>query len=141
MMDVVEIKPVGSEAGGWSQLNQPTRTSYAAIGAAAEKQGVMGVVTYNRETGVIHLTAKEINGMQREVYSGQIGQLTSEELATLWKESGGNTAKFGNLVEGHIRERISQVTGQKMFDPLKDPSATGPDWLPQQLPLPHSAGR
>jgi RHS repeat-associated protein len=135
-VDVVEIKPVGAEPAGWSQLGEASRTGYVAIGPAAESQGLMGVATYNRETGVIHLTIKEINGMQNEVFSQDIGQLSKQELAELWNKSGGDTSKFGNLVENRVRGIVSDATGQEMFNPGKNPSANGADWLPKQLPLP-----
>jgi hypothetical protein len=141
MMDVAEINAEASEADGWSQRNEPTRTGYAAIGSAALKQGVMGVATYSRKTGVIRLTAKDIHGDQRILFSEEIGQLTPQDLADLWSRSGGNTSTFGNLVEGRIREIISESTGQPMFDPLKESSKTGPDWMPQQILLPHEKFR
>ncbi|SQD97783.1 MULTISPECIES: hypothetical protein [unclassified Parafrankia] len=137
MIDVAEIKPVGGESGGWRQLGEPNRTGYAAIGSAAEKQGLMGVATYDRGTGEVRLTVREVNSYQREVYSQPIGRLSQAELDAMRQQSGGNPTRFGNLVENRVREMISEATGQQMYDPMKNPSKTGPDWLPQQLPLPH----
>ena len=137
MLVQVEIKPVGGEAGGWRQLEQPTRSSYGAIGIVTEGGGLEGVATYDRITGKVDLKVSPIGEGRGPARTYQIGQLTQGELAELNQLSGGNTSTFGNLVEPKIRKMISDSTGQAMPDPGKSGSKTGVDWRPQQPPLPH----
>lgn len=134
----VEIKPVSGEKGGWTQLRQPTRSSYGAIGIINEGGGFEGVATYNRATGRVELKVSPIGEGRSAAKTYQIGQLTQAELADLQARSGGSVAKYGNLIEARIREMISGATGQAVADPGKNPSKTGVDWRPQQLPLPHA---
>jgi hypothetical protein len=132
----VEIKPVGGEGGGWKQLEQPTRSSYGAIGIVTEGGGYEGVATYDRVTGKVALKVSRIGEGSASAKTYQIGQFTPSELADLQAKSGGNTSKLGNLIEAPIRKMISGATGQGMLDPGKNASKTGVDWRPQQPPLP-----
>src|SRR4029077_4485207 len=86
----VEIKPVGGEGGGWRQLEQPSRSSYGAIGIITEGGGYEGVATYDRVSGKVELKVSPIGegGAAAKTYS--IGQLTPGELADLHARSGGN---------------------------------------------------
>jgi RHS repeat-associated protein len=133
-LDVGEVKPVASEEGGWSQLRQPTRSTQAAIGPAAEGGGRQAVAVYNRETGEVILKVREIGGMEEIVWQGKIGQFSEAELAEMAQASGGDPAKFGNLAEAPVCQMVGDATGQDFLS--KDPSANGPDLLPSQLPLP-----
>jgi hypothetical protein len=131
-----EIKPVASESGGWKQLRDPSRHSYAAIGSVSNGGGFQGVATYDRVTGGVLLKVEEI-GLEGKIKGTfNIGQLTAEELSEYWLQSGGSTTNFGKLVEKRVASMISESTGQPMYNVGKSPSANGVDWRPQQLPLP-----
>lgn len=132
----VEIKPVTGEAGGWRQLEQPTRSSYGAIGIITEGGGNEGVATYDRLTGKVELKVSPIGEGSSAGKIYQIGQIPPSELADITAKSGGNPNKFGNLAEAPIRKLISDATGQAVLDPGKSASKTGVDWRPQQPPLP-----
>jgi hypothetical protein len=133
----VEIKPVGGEGGGWRQLEQPSRSSYGAIGIITEGGGYEGVAAYDRLSGKVELKVNRIGEGRASAKTYQIGQFTAKELAELQQQSGGDTSRLGNLVEGPIRRMISRATGQEMLDPEKAASKTGVDWRPQQPPLPY----
>jgi RHS repeat-associated protein len=132
----VEIKSVGGEGGGWKQLEQPTRSSYGAIGIITEGGGYEGVATYDRVTGKVELKVSQIGAGSASAKAYQIGQFTPSELADLQAKSGGNPSRLGNLIEAPIRKMISDATGQGVLDPGKNASKTGVDWRPQQPPLP-----
>lgn len=134
----VEIKPVGGEGGGWRQLEQPTRSSYGAIGIITEGGGYEGVATYDRVTGKVELKVSRVGEGAATAKTYQIGQFTPAQLADFQAKSGGNTSTYGNLVEAPIRKMISDATGQAVSDPGKNASKTGVDWRPVQPPLPYA---
>jgi hypothetical protein len=139
-LDVAEVKPAGKASKGWQQMKQPQYTTEIVIGPAAKGGGRAGVATYSRETGEVILQVKEITGpgkFGKTLSSQKIGTLSQQELAQLSAASGGDTSKFGVLVEPKIRDMIGKATGQTPFNPGKAGSAHGPDFVPQQLPLPH----
>jgi len=141
LMDIVEVKPIGSSTKGYKQMKGPQYTGAKAIGPAAEGGGAAGVATYSRITGQVFLRVREIIGngkFGKTIFrTTEIGKLTKDELSALNQASGGDLSKFGKLVERRIGEIVSDFTGQDQFNVGKAGHAHGPDWIPTQLPLPH----